>query len=85
MSRAVEIWPEAGYGVAPKDMKYRWNWTFPIAISPHDHNTVYVGSQYVHRTRNAGQSWETISPDLTTNDTTKQRSSGGLVTDNLYV
>ena len=85
MSRAVEIWPEAGYGVPPKDMKYRWNWTFPIAISPHDHNTVYVGSQYVHRTRNGGQSWEVISPDLTTNDTTKQRSSGGLVVDNLYV
>ena len=85
MARAVEVWPEAGYGVPPKDMKYRWNWTFPIAISPHDHNTIYVGSQYVHRTRNAGQSWEVISPDLTTNDTTKQRSSGGLVTDNLYV
>src|SRR2546423_572818 len=85
MARAVEVWPEAGYGVPPKDMKYRWNWTFPIAISPHDHNTVYVGSQYVHRTRNGGQSWEIISPDLTTNDTTKQRSSGGLVTDNLYV
>jgi photosystem II stability/assembly factor-like uncharacterized protein len=85
MARAVEVWPEAGYGVPPKDMKYRWNWTFPIAISPHDHNTVYVGSQYIHRTRNGGQSWEVISPDLTTNDTTKQRSSGGLVTDNLYV
>src|SRR5947209_4443099 len=85
MARAVEVWPEAGYGVPPKDMKYRWNWTFPIAISPHDHNTVYVGSQYVHRTRNGGQSWDVISPDLTTNDTTKQRSSGGLVPDNLYV
>ena len=85
MARAVEVWPEAGYGVPPKDMKYRWNWTFPIAISPHDHNTVYAGSEYVHRTRNGGQSWEVISPDLTTNDTTKQRSSGGLVTDNLYV
>jgi photosystem II stability/assembly factor-like uncharacterized protein len=85
MARAVKVWPEAGYGVPPKDIKYRWNWTFPIAISPQDHNTVYVGSQYVHRTRNGGQSWEIISPDLTTNDTTKQRSSGGLVTDNLYV
>src|SRR5204863_2620174 len=84
-ARNVRVWPEAGYGWRPADMKYRWNWTFPIAISPHDHNTVYVGSQYVHRTRNGGQSWEIISPDLTTNDTIKQRSSGGLVTDNLYV
>lgn len=85
MSRAVEPWPEAGYGVAPKDLKYRFQWTFPIHISPHDHNTVYVGSQYVHRTTDGGQSWTLISPDLSTNDSTKQQSSGGLVTDNLFV
>ena len=85
MSRAVEPWPEAGYGVAPKDLKYRFQWTFPIHISPHDHNTVYVGSQVVHKTTNGGQTWTIISPDLSTNDSTKQRSSGGLVTDNLFV
>ena len=85
MSRAVEPWPEAGYGVAPKDLKYRFQWTFPIHLSPHDHNTVYVGSQFVHKTTNGGQSWTIISPDLSTNDSTKQRSSGGLVTDNLFV
>jgi photosystem II stability/assembly factor-like uncharacterized protein len=85
MARAVEVWPEAGYGVPPKEMKYRFQWTFPIHISPHDHNTVYTGSQYVHRTTNGGQSWEVISPDLTTNDSTKQQNSGGLVTDNLFV
>jgi photosystem II stability/assembly factor-like uncharacterized protein len=85
MARAVEPWPEAGYGVAPKDLKYRFQWTFPIHVSPHDHKTVYVGSQYVHKTTNGGQSWTLISPDLSTNDTTKQRSSGGLVTDNLFV
>ncbi|MCU0634375.1 MAG: hypothetical protein MUE41_05845 [Gemmatimonadaceae bacterium] len=83
--RAVEPWPESGYGVAPKDMKYRWQWTFPIHISPHDHNTVYVGSQFVHRTRNGGQSWQVISPDLSTNDTTTQGNAGGVVVDNLYV
>jgi len=85
MARAVEPWPEAGYGVAPKDLKYRFQWTFPITISPHDHNTVYVGSQVVHRTTNGGQSWTIISPDLSTNDSTKQGSSGGLVIDNLFV
>ncbi len=85
MSRAVEPWPEAGYGVAPKDLKYRFQWTFPIHISPHDHNTVYVGSQYVHKTTNGGQSWTLISPDLSTNDSTKQQSSGGFVIDNLFV
>ena len=85
MSRAVEPWPEAGYGVAPKDLKYRFQWTFPIHISPHDHNTVYVGSQVVHKTTNGGQTWSIISPDLSTNDSTKQGSSGGIVTDNLFV
>jgi len=43
-ARNVRVWPEAGYGWRPADMKYRWNWTFPIAISPHDHTKVYVGS-----------------------------------------
>jgi photosystem II stability/assembly factor-like uncharacterized protein len=85
MARAVEPWPEAGYGVAPKDLKYRFQWTFPIHMSPHDHKTVYVGSQYIHKTTNGGQTWTLISPDLSTNDTTKQQSSGGLVIDNLFV
>lgn len=85
MARAVEPWPEAGYGVAPKDLKYRFQWTFPIHLSPHDHNTVYVGSQFVHKTTNGGQSWTLISPDLSTNDSTKQQSSGGFVIDNLFV
>ncbi len=85
MARAVEPWPEAGYGVAPKDLKYRFQWTFPIHISPFDHNTVYVGSQVIHKTTNGGQTWTIISPDLSTNDSTRQGSSGGLVTDNLFV
>ena len=55
-------------------------------ISPHDHNTIYVGSQHVHRTTNGGQSWEVISPDLTLNDKTRQQgSSGGLTPDNIGV
>jgi len=81
--RNVRIWPEASYGWPPADVRYRWHWTFPIVISPHDHNTVYVGSQHVHRTRDQGQSWEVISPDLTLNDKSKQQSSGGKTTDNL--
>jgi len=82
-ARNVRVWPEAGYGWRPADVKYRWNWTFPIAISPHDHKRVYVGSQYVHVTTDGGASWKTISPDLTRNDTTHQQSSGGVTTDNL--
>ncbi|WP_018127559.1 WD40/YVTN/BNR-like repeat-containing protein [Balneola vulgaris] len=82
-SRNVRVWPEAAYGWAPKDLKFRWHWTFPIYISPHDHNKVYVGSQYVHVTNNKGQSWEVISPDLTQNIKDHQLSSGGVAVDNL--
>jgi photosystem II stability/assembly factor-like uncharacterized protein len=84
-ARDVRVWPDPAYGWPPKDLKYRFNWTFPIAISPHDHDTVYVGSQHVHRTTDGGQSWTVISPDLSTNDKSRQVSSGGLVIDNLMV
>ena len=82
--RAVEVWPEQSRGAA-KGVRYRFVWDAPIHISPHDHNTVYVGSQHVHRTRNGGQSWEVISPDLTLNDTTRMGLSGGLTGDNIGV
>jgi photosystem II stability/assembly factor-like uncharacterized protein len=82
-ARDVRVWPEAGYGWPPAGLRYRWNWTFPIVISPHDPDRVYVGSQFVHLTTDGGQHWREISPDLTTNDTTKQRSSGGVAVDNL--
>jgi len=54
-------------------------------ISPHDHNRVYIASQYVHMTTNQGHSWQTISPDLTRNDKSKQGFSGGLTGDNIGV
>ena len=81
--RNVRVWPESGYGWAPADMRYRWHWNFPIHISPHDSDVVYVGSQYVHRTVNGGHSWEEISPDLTLNLPDHQQSSGGVAIDNL--
>jgi photosystem II stability/assembly factor-like uncharacterized protein len=83
-ARNVEVWPDQANG-PPADLKYRFNWTMPLAISPHDRNTVYVGSQHVHRTTNRGQSWEVISPDLSTNDKSRQQSSGGLTPDNIGV
>ena len=78
------MWPDQANGV-PADLKYRFNWTMPLALSPHDRNTVYVGSQHVHRTTNGGQSWEVISPDLSTNDKSRQQFSGGLTGDNIGV
>jgi hypothetical protein len=80
-SRGVTVWPESLQGWAAAEAKYRFQWTFPIAVSPHDHNRVYVGSQFVHMTTDGGQSWTIISPDLTTNDKTKQQRTGGITQD----
>ncbi len=60
--------PETYYGWGAADMLYRFWWTYPVMTSPHDPDLLYVTSQYVHRTRNEGQSWEVISPDLTRAD-----------------
>lgn len=83
--RMVEVWPQSTGGWPAESLKYRFQWTFPLLISPHDNNTLYVTSQHVHRTTNAGQSWQVISPDLTTNDKSKQKISGGLTPDNIGV
>ena len=80
-SRGVTVWPESIQGWAAAEAKFRFQWTFPIAVSPHDHNRVYVGSQFVHLTTDGGQSWATISPDLTANDKTKQQRTGGITQD----
>ncbi len=84
-ARRVEVWPELTIGRPPAELKYRFNWTFPLVISPHDHNVVYTGSQHVHRTTDGGQSWQVISPDLTLNDKARQQISGGLTPDNIGV
>ena len=67
-----------GYGA--KDLKYRFQWTFPIRFSSHDPNALYATSNVVHRSMNEGQRWEVISPDLTRNDGTKMEPSGGPIT-----
>lgn len=82
--RSVEIWPNQSNGPA-EGVRYRFVWDSPLQISPHDRHTIYVGSQHVHRTTNGGQSWEVISPDLTLNDKSRQKSSGGLTGDNIGV
>ncbi len=63
-----------------KEPPYRYNWLTPIHISPHNPKTIYVGSQYLLRSADGGQSWERISPDLTTNDPRKLVDSGGPIT-----
>ncbi len=85
MTHDVEVWPEATIGLSARDVKYRFVWNAPITISPHDHNRVYTGSQFVHVTTDGGQSWQVISPDLTRNDTSHMGPSGGLTPDNIGV
>ncbi|HYK89335.1 MAG TPA: sialidase, partial [Acidobacteriota bacterium] len=80
----VEVWPDQSNGPA-EGVKYRFVWDAPFHISPHDRNTLYTGSQYLHRTTDGGQSWQVISPDLTLNDRTRMGSSGGLTPDNIGV
>ncbi|MBC7897529.1 MAG: sialidase [Cytophagaceae bacterium] len=82
--RNVEVWPQQSNGPAG-GVKYRFVWDAPLQISPHDHNTIYVGSQHVHRTQDGGQSWQVISPDLTLNDRSRMGVSGGLTPDNIGV
>lgn len=69
--------------VHPQGVRLRFNWNSALAQDPFDKNTIYYGSQFVHKSTNKGDSWQIISPDLTTNDTTKQKQieSGGLTPD----
>jgi photosystem II stability/assembly factor-like uncharacterized protein len=74
-----DIQPRAGY-----NEKLRWNWNAPIALSPNEVGTIYLGSQFLFRSRDQGRTWDRISPDLTTNDPEKQKQeeSGGITVDN---
>jgi photosystem II stability/assembly factor-like uncharacterized protein len=67
----------------PTKTKYRCHWTPPLVIDPFDTNTVYYGCQVIFRTTNGGQSWDVISPDLSTQDPSRIVSSGGVIGDNL--
>lgn len=81
----VEVWPLSTGGHPADQVRYRFVWDAPFTISPHDHNRIYTGSQFVHMTADGGRSWRVISPDLTRNDKTKQQISGGLTPDNIGV
>ncbi len=84
-AKAISPYPNriGSVGDAMENHKYRYNWNSPIVLSPQDGQTVYFGGDVLFKTANHGQSWTAISPDLTTNDKSKQKSSGGpIVTDN---
>jgi len=79
-ARAINVWPDNPMGHGAEDMKYRFQWNFPIAFSPFDKTKLYTFSNHVHVSTNQGQSWEMISPDLTRNDPSTLKSSGGPLT-----
>ncbi|HEY7855153.1 MAG TPA: hypothetical protein VIC32_01820 [Terriglobales bacterium] len=73
-------YPDNPMGHGDVDMKYRFQWSAPIATSPWDANTVYYGGNVLFKSTNMGDHWSIISPDLTRNDKSKQQSSGGPIT-----
>lgn len=79
-TQIISAWPENPMGWGAGDLKYRFQWTAPIVVSRFDSDVLYHAAQVIFKTTNEGQSWEIISPDLTRNDKSKQRSSGGPIT-----
>jgi photosystem II stability/assembly factor-like uncharacterized protein len=75
--QSVSPWPRYQEGAASKELRYRFGWTHPIMFSPADPGALLVGSQYVMRSADHGQSWQEISPDLTRNDPSTEGPSGG--------
>src|SRR5258708_24171892 len=78
--RAVSAYPNNLSGHGAEDARYRFQWTAPIHVSPHDPKVVYHGGNVLFRTSDGGQTWTAISPALTRNDNSKQRWSGGPIT-----
>lgn len=74
---------ESLYGNHPDDITYRFQRVVPVEVSPHDPNTVYYGSQYVHKTTNGGVKWQQVSPDLTANDPRFRMRSGGPIDEDI--
>ena len=80
-SQLITVWPEVQSGEAAANIKYRFYFTFPIVLSPHDPDVLYTAAEVVFRSTDEGQSWEVISPDLTRSDQEKMSvRSGGYIT-----
>lgn len=79
-NRAISTWPDNPMGAGADVLKYRFQWNFPIFFSPHNPKRLYTAGNVLFATENEGASWEVISPDLTTDDKSKQGPSGGPIT-----
>jgi photosystem II stability/assembly factor-like uncharacterized protein len=79
-TRSIDVWPDNPMGWGAAELKYRFQWNFPILFSVHDPDLLYVAADVLFRTRDMGRRWETISPDLTRNDKSRMGPSGGPIT-----
>lgn len=79
-ARNVCIYPTNPSGHGGEDLRVRFQWTAPIAVSPHDPKELYHGANVLFRSTDRGQTWTAVSPDLTRNDKSKQKWSGGPIT-----
>ena len=78
--RIITVWPEVNIGYGADNMKYRFQWTYPISFSPHDSTVLYTAGNIAFKSLDQGSNWTPISPDLTRHDKEKLRPSGGPVT-----
>jgi len=79
-NRAIDVWPDNPTGSGADSLKYRFQWNYPIFFSPHNPHRLYAAGNQLFMTENEGQTWTTISPDLTTNEKSRQGPSGGPIT-----
>ncbi len=79
-NRVITVWPDNPTGYGADVLKYRFQWNFPLFFSPNNPKRLYAAGNVLFKTDNEGASWEAISPDLTTNDKSKQGPSGGPIT-----
>ncbi len=79
-ARNISIYPTDNSGQGAVEQRYRFQWTAPIMISPHNPKVVYHAANVLFKSADAGRTWQRISPDLTRNDPAKQQFSGGAIT-----
>ncbi|MDJ0879465.1 MAG: glycosyl hydrolase [Halieaceae bacterium] len=78
--RAIDVWPDNPMGWGAAELKYRFQWNFPIAFSVHDPDVLYVAADVLFRSDDLGRTWQLMSPDLTRNDKSRMGASGGPIT-----
>lgn len=79
-NRVISVWPDNPIGAGADMLKYRFQWNFPIFFSPHNPKRLYAAGNILFVSENEGASWTALGGDLTTNDKSKQKSSGGPIT-----